>query len=33
MAQGIAPRQPLAFLGFRPGAAQRIAPIGFDLSK
>jgi hypothetical protein len=33
MAQRIAPRLPLTLIGFRPGAAERIPPIGFDLSK
>jgi transposase len=33
MAHGIAPRLPVAILGFWPGAAERIAPIGLDLSK
>jgi hypothetical protein len=31
--RAIAPRVSLALIRFRPGAAQRIAPIDFDLSK
>jgi hypothetical protein len=33
MAEGIAPRPLLFVVGLRPGAAQRIPAIGFDLSK
>src|SRR6516165_9465555 len=33
MSDCVLPRPPFAIFGFRPGAAQRIAPIGLDLSK